>query len=272
MKKEWHILSLGAGVQSTTLALMMEKGKFHKADCGIFADTGFEPKYVYEHLRWLQKNLSFPVHIVKTTHSQADGNILKHTLKAIKGQAKQYHSAPFYTEKGLVRRQCTGVYKIHPIRLKIREILGLKRYQRCKDQIVHQYIGISKDEMNRMTINRDKYIQNVYPLVDNNITRNDCLRWVKKNNYPVPKKSACLFCPYHDNKTWKDMKQNSPKDFALVVKLDKMIRNPKLNKYPFDKKLYMHQSLKPLDEVDFDKKSKQLEFSFKDECEGMCGV
>ena len=58
------ILSLGAGVQSSTMALMAEEGAFgKKPDAAIFADTGWEPKPVIEHLKWLQTKLSFPVHI-----------------------------------------------------------------------------------------------------------------------------------------------------------------------------------------------------------------
>ena len=43
-------LSLGAGVQSTTLLLMALDGTLPAIDCAIFADTGWEPASVYEHL------------------------------------------------------------------------------------------------------------------------------------------------------------------------------------------------------------------------------
>ena len=48
-------LSLGAGVQSTVLALMAERGEYGlpKPDVAVFADTGWEPPSVYEHLDWL---------------------------------------------------------------------------------------------------------------------------------------------------------------------------------------------------------------------------
>ena len=39
-----RILSLGAGVQSSTLAMLIEKGKIPMVDAAIFADTGAEPK------------------------------------------------------------------------------------------------------------------------------------------------------------------------------------------------------------------------------------
>ena len=46
MKKNLRILSLGAGVQSSTLALMIEKGEIPMVDAAIFADVGAEPKKV----------------------------------------------------------------------------------------------------------------------------------------------------------------------------------------------------------------------------------
>ena len=61
------MLSLGAGVQSTTLALMAANGELGPMPelCDI-ADTGWEPKAVYDHLAWLRSPnvLPFPVHIV----------------------------------------------------------------------------------------------------------------------------------------------------------------------------------------------------------------
>ena len=60
-------LSLGAGVQPTTLDLMAAHGAVGPMpDCAIFADTGWEPRAVYEHLDWLMSPnvLPFSVFIV----------------------------------------------------------------------------------------------------------------------------------------------------------------------------------------------------------------
>ena len=64
MKTDLRILSLGAGVQSSTLALMIEKGEVPMVDAAIFADTKGEPKAVYDWLNWLEKKLSYPVYRV----------------------------------------------------------------------------------------------------------------------------------------------------------------------------------------------------------------
>lgn len=70
-----RVLSLGAGVQSTTLALMAAHGEVGPMpDCAVFADTGWEPQAVYDHLAWLRSPnvLPFPVHVVSGGDLRAD--------------------------------------------------------------------------------------------------------------------------------------------------------------------------------------------------------
>ena len=66
-----RVLSLGAGVQSSTILLMMINGEIKPADVCIFADTGNEPKEVYEHLEKLKVMSTIPIHIV------GDSNIVQ---------------------------------------------------------------------------------------------------------------------------------------------------------------------------------------------------
>lgn len=62
MDRVKHIISLGAGVQSSTMALMAAAGEITPMpDCAIFADTQAEPKSVYKWLDWLEGQLPFPV-------------------------------------------------------------------------------------------------------------------------------------------------------------------------------------------------------------------
>ena len=56
-----RILSLGAGVQSSTLALKIKHGEIPMVDAAIFADVKGEPKAVYTCLDWLEKQLNYPV-------------------------------------------------------------------------------------------------------------------------------------------------------------------------------------------------------------------
>lgn len=85
------ILSLGAGVQSTALALMAERGMIDKPAAAIFADTMDEPKKVYEHLGRLKGMLSFPVVLVKHGHG------LGHDfLRALKTPGSRCGQPPFH--------------------------------------------------------------------------------------------------------------------------------------------------------------------------------
>lgn len=268
------VLSLGAGVQSTTLALMVEKGELPMVDAAIFADTGAEPQAVYDHLTWLKEQLSYPVHVVQWRNLKQD------LLSAVDGKQDSY-TIPFYTankktgKKGVLMRQCTRDYKVRPVTNKTRELMGYKRYQHVDKNKwkVEMLIGISTDEMQRMRENILKYALNVYPLIEKNMSREDCLDWMEKNKYPKPPRSACTFCPYHSNKEWRSLKKNE-KEWQEVVKIDKMIRNldSKKSKY-IDNQMYLHYSCRPIDEIDFkEDEAKQLGLDFGDTCEGMCGT
>jgi hypothetical protein len=53
-----RVLSLGAGVQSSVLALLAAEGKLPGLDAAIFADTGWEPAEVYENVDFLEGELA----------------------------------------------------------------------------------------------------------------------------------------------------------------------------------------------------------------------
>jgi len=72
-EKGLQIISLGAGVQSSAMALMAAYGEIEPMpDCAVFADTGWEPPAVYEHLDWLEAELPFPVYRVTAGNIRAD--------------------------------------------------------------------------------------------------------------------------------------------------------------------------------------------------------
>ena len=265
------VLSLGVGVQSTTTGLMCAEGEVGPMpDCAIFADTGAEPRHVYEYLDYLEPLLPFPVYRVM----KGDG-LQESVLKEIAGAGGRFASPPFYTtsEKGggLLRRQCTREFKIEPITKKIRELLGLSKGQRVpKNTRVIQYIGISTDEAVRMKPNRESFIENRWPLIEKGMSRLDCLQWLRKRGYRKPNKSACTWCPYHDDALWRDMKNNDPESFADAVRMDELIRKGVRGT---TQQLFVHRSMKPLSEIDFRNAEDMGQMSmFGDECEGMCGV
>tara|TARA_R100000231_G_scaffold102375_1_gene76081 strand:- start:76 stop:906 length:831 start_codon:yes stop_codon:yes gene_type:complete len=275
--KTFRVLSLGAGVQSSTLALMIHKGEIPMVDCAIFADTQAEPPKVYEWLKFIKKTVSYPVHIVTWRNLEQD------VLDASKGEYQAF-TIPFYTknkdtgQKGMLMRQCTADYKIKPVTKKIRELLGYKKGERVdlKKVKVEMLMGISTDEIRRMRMNRLRYIDNQYPLInDFGMSRQDCIAWMKDKNYPMPTKSACYFCPFHSQSTWKDIKENDPELFKQAVEMDKKIRNQEKYKIKnkFKDDLYLHRSCEPLDKALEDDGQLDMFEKFNSICdEGMCGV
>ena len=149
-------LSLGAGVQSTTLALLAKHGEVTPMpDCAIFADTQAEPAAVYTHLDWLEKQLPFPVHRVTA------GNLRERIGQLRPSGRTRYLDIPAWTpgkdgRGSPINRSCTASYKLEPIRKKVRELAGIYRKRSPTEPIVEQWIGISSDEAQRMKPAREK--------------------------------------------------------------------------------------------------------------------
>ena len=139
------VLSLGAGVQSTVLALMAEQEEYglEKPDIAIFADTGWEPPAVYQHLNWLEKQLSF--NIVRLSV----GNIRDNIMEGVAPDGHKFLGIPVFTingdgSKGRLIRQCTSNYKVEPIQAYLRDYLGLQRGMRAPKEVgVEMWLGIS---------------------------------------------------------------------------------------------------------------------------------
>ncbi len=270
-----HIISLGAGVQSSAMALMAANGEITPMpQLAIFADTGWESEQTYQWLHWLEKQLPYPV--VKVSA----GNIRNDQHNAVvggkKNGGKRWASLPYFTKNpetgkiGMVRRQCTNEYKIQPIEQYLRrEILKLKPRQRAPSHVVvTQWRGISIDESIRMKPSGLKWLRVRYPLtMEKTMSRQDCKAWMKSKGYKEPPRSACLGCPFHSNKEWGDIKTKDPVGWDDVVNFDKGIR--KMAGMQGD--VFLHRSCQPLGQVVFSKNTDQLDL-WGNECEGMCGL
>lgn len=255
-----YVLSLGAGVQSSTLALMIARGEIPMVNCAIFADTGWEPKAVYEWLDWLETQLPFPIFRVSAGDLRAD------QLSRSNTTGGRFAAVPWFTlspkgKEGMGRRQCTAEYKLRPLQRKVVELMGGRPKGGCE-----MLIGISMDEVWRMKPSRVQYIVNKFPLIEKGITRQQCLRWMEERQYPKPPKSSCIGCPFHSDNQWRAL---TPEEFADAVEVDRAIRNQP----GFRGQQFMHKSLKPLDQVDLSTPEERGQLNmFLNDCEGMCGV
>lgn len=259
-----HVISLGAGVQSSTMALMAAHGEIEPMpDCAIFADTGVEPKPVYAWLNWLETKLPFPIYRVKKGNLAKDAIIVK-TSKNGKKYSQSAIPAFIHHDDGRVgvfMRQCTRSHKIIPIIKKISEIRQGKN--------VIQWIGISCDEAHRIKPSRTDWIENRWPLIEKRMHRQQCIEWMKSHGYEKPPRSACVFCPYRGNDEWRDLIKNDPEGFNDAVEFERNFQTAMSQINNSRGGFYLHRSGKSLSDIDFNEDDKQLDM-FGNECEGMC--
>lgn len=272
------VLSLGAGVQSTALLLMALHGEFDRLpDCAIFADTGWEPQTVYTHLDWLEREVAGRIPIHRVSRGNIFGEVLAHVR-----EGARVSNPPFYIKNadgtgGILRRGCTYEYKVRPKEAKIRDLLGVPKGRQVRGKLVEQWYGISMDEVQRMKDSDVGWITNRYPLIDKGLSRHGCLIWLKNHGYPPPPKSACIGCPFHSDRMWRELKRIRPDEWAQAVEWDAAVRTGMKG---VDGEAYLHRSLLPLDQVDLrttrEKGQSTLwddeEDGFGNECGGHCGV
>jgi hypothetical protein len=220
------VLSMGAGVQSSVMALMAAEGLIAPMpDVAIFANTQSDAPEVYKHLDWLEKQLPFP--LVRVTA----GSVIEDLLAGVNSTGQPFTSVPLYIKlrNGDVEKSSMGrrEYKITPVLKGIRQQLGLEKGQRVPSgAFVHQWIGISTDEIRRTKRPAEPWIANRYPLLEHDMDRAACLKWFN-DRFPERRlvKSSCIICPYRSPKEWKQMKVEQPAVFAEACRIDDGVRH-----------------------------------------------
>ena len=251
-----RVLSLGWGVQSWTLAAMAALGEIPPVDYAVHADTTHEMAGTYEHAaRWTPWLEEHGVKVVTVQEGRSE--VVR----------EDHHGSvmiPAFTDNGdsagQVRRQCTGDWKIMPIRRFLRSVLP----RRPGPGAVTLVLGISLDEWHRMRTSDVKYIDHDYPLVDLRISRASCVAWLEAHGLEVPPKSGCSFCPYTTLARWRERKGHGGSDWENAVLVDLAIRNKRPG-YT----LYLHPSRKPLPEaVQSLADTGQMEMDIEAACDG----
>lgn len=277
-----RILSLGAGVQSTAILVLVGLAKtltrvemsrrisrdvdtetydrLRGLDCAIFADTGWEPRAVYEHLDRVEKELAAPAGV--PIYRESAGNIRTDALDP----EKRFATMPLYVksptdEEGMIRRQCTSEYKLKPIKARVRELLGYVHPTPVPRGVyVEQWIGISLDEVHRAKDSDVKYARHVFPLLDLRMTRKDCERVLAAYDFGETPKSACVGCPFHGNRAWRELRDNHPGEWADAVEFDRAIRGGSARANAQGQQLrgeaYLHRSRVPLAEAPIEKRGR----------------
>ena len=273
----FRILSLGAGVQSSVLALMADREEYDlpRPNLAIFADTGWESQDVYAHLDWLQSELSYEIAVVKA------GNIRDNLLNGKSVDGYPFIGIPAFIQDtdGVARvasRRCTTWYKVKPIMAEVRRRLNIPPGRTAPKEVhCEMWLGISHDEKERQKQSRFAWLPYRYPLIERGLTRAQLNDWFRRN-YPIRDlpRSSCIGCPYRSNMDWKHLQTTDPEAFQEAVFVDRALRDSPVVRRGITRdggRAFLHSSRIPLSEVDLDS-ALDRETWFQEECEGMCGV
>lgn len=252
-----RVLSLGAGRQSTALAILAARGELEPLDAAVFSDTGWEPPAVYAHLERLRVEVLEPAGI--PLHIVSNGSIRRDALDP----AHRFASMPLYVlnpdgSEGMGRRQCTKEYKLVPIMRRIRTLLGAPDRDDgvpgrvTRGRWAEQWIGFSVDERSRaLDARHTQYAIPRYPLLERGLSVDDCLAVCAAAGFEQVAKSACIGCPYHGNAQWRRMRDEDPESWADAVAFDHAIRKGSARANARGQGLrgqnYLHRSRVPLD-------------------------
>lgn len=275
-ERDITVLSFGAGVQSTTLLMLVINkdprlikaigGEEHLPTEVMFADPGAETDETYAHVERMsalceQSGLNFWT---------VNNGSLTDAIIAGRGHIPAFIKKTNGGE-GVLFRSCTEKFKIRPIYKKLRAIMGYEPRTRIK-HTANVWLGISLDEVQRMKDNHKKWATNIYPLIEMRWDRLNCINYLESLGSMHVGKSACVYCPYHSNRFWLDIKLNDPKSWSEACRIDDYLRADGSVNDKLDGVAYLHRSCKPLSEADLGENQLNLFDMFGNECEGMCGL
>lgn len=192
------VLSYGGGVNSSALFFFLIE-KQMPLDIVIFADTGEEMPATYD--------------AVERMRNECEKRKIEFVVvKSHLGKLYDYYFAK-HAVPSIMKRDCTGKFKVAPIRKYLREHFG------NQEKFV-MYIGIAFDEWHRMKCSNVKYVTHNYPFCDYKISREGNIDILRRNSFPATK-SGCVGCIYNKKSTWLKMANDQPREFARWEALDK---------------------------------------------------
>lgn len=255
------ILSFGAGMQSTALALMSCENAMAKQnmphplipvyDAVIYCDLGLEPEWVKTQMEFtrdacIKAGIRF---------EKLDTNLYQDFMENF-GERRTI-SIPWWTltedgHKSKMPRFCTLDYKVEAISKFVRwELLGYRKGQRLRpeDRKAHEmHMGFSLEEKKRCGKNPNELFVNQFPLVKLGWTRAESYKYILEVWGLDTKASACAFCPFHRNYFFQHIRDNDPATYAAVVGVDRLLEE-KTPKPPMDSDLFISRSRKRIEDL-----------------------
>lgn len=208
LEEPLQALSMGLGVQSSAMILMMKEGTLEKPDFIVFSDTGSEKTETYDHLPRVEQ-VAHEIGVPFVTVRSHRGSLHE--------DYRSKSAIPIVTN-----RSCTFNFKILPIRRWARTIVG----NRNGKLLFVSWLGITTDEKHRAVDPGTPYWAGVrFPLVEQDISRRQCVDILKRHGWGDVVKSGCFLCPFNSMKGWANLSKTHPEQFAIAVEMEEAMHS-----------------------------------------------
>lgn len=181
------VMAYGGGTNSTAMLVGLKNFGI-RPDLILFADTGAEKPHTYEHIQlinfWLRLH-NFP----EITIVRKRGRVyVNETLEEECLRTKCLPSIAYGY------KTCSQKYKGQPQEMFVNNWEPAKNAWKFGRKVI-KFIGYDADEQRRAKSFSDNKYEVLYPLIEWDWGRDECIEAIKNEGLPLPGKSACFFCP-----------------------------------------------------------------------------
>jgi len=188
-------LSFGGGVNSTAMTLLLQDQEVSFES--VFVDTGCEWPETYEFLNYFRD----------------EGYKFTWLKPVVEGTTTLYdYLLKWRILPSIFVRCCTSKFKTEP-------------FYNYVENPSTVFIGYDYGEYKRRHLANKEGITYKLPLVEQHLTRRDCVKYIQKHGLKVPPKSGCWFCPFHGVKGYKRLRNTHPDLYEKAILLEEA--NPK---------------------------------------------
>lgn len=246
------VLNYSGGKQSHAIARMLLRGELEYPQCPLIvvaADPGNEDR---ESLIFRDRTFT-EFHKVGIPAFVADGPDMLFDLQEKKaGKGSHLDQPALWTESGSkLPQHCTREYKIRPmdraVSRWIKAEMGLKSWPRHS---VERWIGFAWDETQRAAKLRmeDHRQQARFPLIDQQMTREDVENWYLDTGEDEPPRSVCGWCWANGVNTFKRRCETDPDGWEKSKQFDREVRD--LSQFGVNETCYCSRTRMSLQELE----------------------
>jgi hypothetical protein len=203
------MVGFGAGVNSTAMVIEMHRRGI-RPDAILFADTGNEWPETYAAVdlfaRWAEARL-LPFTVVRR-HSPETGD------KTLEENCLRLKTLP---SRAFGQSSCAFKWKIEA-----QEQWVSRNSFRAKGHSIVKALGYDAGEEYRATIHEKDGYRYWYPLQEWCLGREDCERLILSEGLPLPRKSACFFCPSMKPREIVELYDTHPGLYARAVAMERL--------------------------------------------------